>query len=92
MFDESSSRVSPQQLFSVLFRHKKKLFGCFFGAILAAAAAAVFCPNNFESEAKLFVRVGRESVTLDPTATIGESTFTTLIERLRSSRRRVPLQ
>jgi len=33
----------------------------------------MFSPRTYHSEAKLFVRVGRESVTLDPTATTGQT-------------------
>jgi len=32
----------------------------------------VFCPRKYTSDAKLFVRVGRESVALDPTVTTGQ--------------------
>ena len=41
----------------------------FAGAI--AFCALTFLPRKYESEAKLFLRLGRESVALDPTATTG---------------------
>ncbi len=37
-----------------------------------AFAVLLFMPRKYASEAKLFVRLGRESVTLDPTATTGQ--------------------
>ena len=42
-------------------------------AVMAAVLAyALFYPKSYSSESKLFVRLGRESVTLDPTATTGQ--------------------
>lgn len=46
------------------------IFGVLFGLV---ALAVNLVPATYESEAKLFVRVGRESVTLDPTATTGQT-------------------
>jgi len=43
-----------------------------FVAIVAITTVAVFvCPRTYISQARLFVRLGRESVGLDPTATTG---------------------
>jgi uncharacterized protein involved in exopolysaccharide biosynthesis len=36
-------------------------------------AALIWLPRTYESEAKIFVRLGRESVALDPTATTGST-------------------
>lgn len=45
-----------------------------FGAVIGLAVLAInLVAPTYESEAKLFVRVGRESVTLDPTATTGQT-------------------
>lgn len=45
----------------------------FFVATVALVVVGVLlCPRAYRSEAKLFVRMGRESVTLDPTATTGQ--------------------
>ena len=41
--------------------------------MLLVTVGAIFVPKRYLSEAKLFVRLGRESVTLDPTATTGQS-------------------
>ncbi len=44
-----------------------------FSSIMLGTIALTFLSHKtFQSEAKLFVRVGRESVALDPTATIGQ--------------------
>jgi len=47
------------------------LFFC--GAIAAVLVGIMVCPRTYQSDAKLFVRLGRESVTLDPTATTGQT-------------------
>eukprot|EP00913_Durusdinium_trenchii_P028315 g26543.t1 len=45
----------------------------FFVVTVALVIGGVLiCPRAYRSEAKLFVRMGRESVTLDPTATTGQ--------------------
>jgi uncharacterized protein involved in exopolysaccharide biosynthesis len=43
---------------------------CTLGVVVGAWRVA---PRSYSSEAKLFVRVGRETVTLDPTATTGQT-------------------
>ena len=52
---------------------RKWTAGIVFLSILALAVAVVlFFPRSYESEAKVFVRLGRETVALDPTATTGQ--------------------
>jgi polysaccharide biosynthesis protein PslE len=54
-------------------RRRWKLAALFFVTTMALVIVGVFvCPKSYRSEAKLFVRMGRESVTLDPTATTGQ--------------------
>lgn len=48
--------------------------------ILAAVLAAIFLPKTYLSEAMIFIRLGRETVSLDPTATTG-STISVLESR-----------
>ncbi|MHC5053306.1 MAG: GumC family protein [Planctomycetota bacterium] len=55
----------------VLFRRKGTTCAFFAAAGVAAAAYVVLAPEVYRSEAKLLVRIGRESVALDPTATTG---------------------
>ncbi|MBX9787394.1 MAG: hypothetical protein K2Y37_00635 [Pirellulales bacterium] len=60
-------------LVNVLSRHKGKML-IFFATTLALVYVALrVWPRSYVSEAKLFVRLGRESVGLDPTATTGET-------------------
>jgi uncharacterized protein involved in exopolysaccharide biosynthesis len=57
---------------AVLRRHAKRS-AVFFAVTTALIIAGVFvAPKTYQSRAKLFVRMGRESVTLDPTATTGK--------------------
>lgn len=66
---------SVRSVLEVLFRHWGKAL-CAFVVILAAMVAwAVLAPHSYRSEAKLLVQVGRESVSLDPTAVIGDTTL-----------------
>jgi len=68
-----SSGFRLRDFFQVVFRHKGKM-ATFFTAVMAATwAALVLWPREYESEVKLMVRVGRESVALDPTATTGQT-------------------
>jgi uncharacterized protein involved in exopolysaccharide biosynthesis len=54
-----------------MFRHKSKVV-LWCGLVTGfSLAALVMLPRKYASEAKLFLRLGRESVTLDPTATTG---------------------
>ena len=54
-------------------RHKKKMFVWCVLALGGTYAALALMPRSYQSEAKVFIRLGRESVTLDPTATTGQT-------------------
>jgi polysaccharide biosynthesis protein PslE len=55
----------------MLARHKGKAAVGFVVVLLAAIGATAFMQPAYRSEAKLYVRLGRENSMLDPTATIG---------------------
>jgi len=85
--------TTSRDICRVLFRHKKKICASFLFALAVAAGIIFLWPRKYESEAKLFVRVGRETVTLDPTATTGqvipvelsrETEVNSVLEMLRS--------
>lgn len=63
----------PADFWEAVFRHKKKILLTPLVIIAAAAAVILWAPRTYRSEAKLYLRVGRESVGLDPTATIGQT-------------------
>jgi len=60
-------------VFRVLFRHKWKcliIFCLIFGAV---CAYTLLSPKTYRSEGKLFVRLGRENTTTDPTSMVGQA-------------------
>lgn len=88
-------RTSLRDLCYILFRHKSRMFLFFVIAILGCIALTLRAKRVYQSDAKLLVRLGRESVSLDPTATTGqivpitksrESEIQTELEILRSRR------
>lgn len=91
--EEGPHEKSLRDLYYVFFRHKWKVL-VFFLAIVTMVVVYLFLSDNiYRSEAKLLVRVGRETVTLDPTATTGtiipvaqsrESEIVTELEILKS--------
>lgn len=73
MVAASQDLFTPRDIARILFRHWRKM-AVFAGGVLALALIAIaLYPRAYRSEAKLFIRVGRESVALDPTATTGET-------------------
>ncbi len=65
--------TSLRDVSRILFRHRRKVFG-FFAFVMAAAIAYLYAsPREYRSEAKLFVRLGRENVGLDATTTLGQT-------------------
>lgn len=87
------SAFSPRDVLFVLFRHKRKALLVFVAISALTVAAALALPDEYRSEAKMLVRLGRESVAMDPTASIGptvqpiqtrESELNSELEILRS--------
>lgn len=85
--------TTTRDIFGLLFRHKFKVVLCFALSVSAALAIIFFYPRKYKSESKLLVRLGRETVTLDPTATTGqiipvavsrETEVNSVLEMLRS--------
>jgi uncharacterized protein involved in exopolysaccharide biosynthesis len=69
----SFAQYSMRDFFYVLFRHKGKMILFFLAVMMAVTAGTFLSTEVFRSEAKLMVRIGRESATLDPTvATTGQ--------------------
>ena len=63
--------IVPADLFLATFHHRWKV--AVWTVLVAGISilALIVWPRKYESEAKLFLRLGRESVSLDPTATTG---------------------
>lgn len=73
MTDPHQAGFTIQSIGQMLLRHKKKIIVCPLIALALGVAVIVFCPRTYRSEAQLFLRIGRESVGLDPTATAGQT-------------------
>lgn len=85
--------TTPRDFCGLLFRHKSKVIFCFTLSVCVALAVILFWPRKYKSESKLLVRLGRETVTLDPTATTSqvipvsmsrETEVASVLEMLRS--------
>ncbi|MGI9429024.1 MAG: Wzz/FepE/Etk N-terminal domain-containing protein, partial [Bythopirellula sp.] len=55
-----------------VFRNKKKVIFVPLAILGLAALVILFAPREYRSEAKVFMKIGRESVKIDPTATTGD--------------------
>ncbi len=69
---KSPKYSSLRDYFYVVFRHKGKALLFFLVVFVAAIVVVSMMEDQFRSEAKLLVRPGWESVTVDPAATLGE--------------------
>jgi uncharacterized protein involved in exopolysaccharide biosynthesis len=54
-------------------RHEGKMALFFLFVMAATALGTYLAPRAYRSQAKLFIRLGRENVTIDPTATLGQA-------------------
>jgi uncharacterized protein involved in exopolysaccharide biosynthesis/Mrp family chromosome partitioning ATPase len=71
MPDETQHEQSLRDLFYIGFRHKGKMLAWFLTVMAGVTAFTFLTSETYRSTAKLLLRLGRESVTLDPTATTG---------------------
>lgn len=71
--DYSSETNDVPNVLDIVRRHKKKIIWCPLIALAVGAVFFVFCPRKYQSEAQLFIRMGRESIGIDPTATTGQT-------------------
>ena len=61
-----------KELCRTFYRHKRKMAAVFCVIFVLLAVGVVAFPRTYTSDARLFIRLGRESVALDPTATMNE--------------------
>ncbi len=69
--EEKIPERSLRDVYYVLFRHKLKVILFFIAVIVTVTLGTFLASEIYRSDAKLLVRLGRESVSLDPTATTG---------------------
>jgi capsular exopolysaccharide synthesis family protein len=70
--EETMPKGSLRDLYYVLFRHKWRIVLFFAIVMVATLVGVIFATDIYSSQARLLVRLGRENVTLDPTATTGK--------------------
>lgn len=69
---QSQTTPSAYDILEVLFRHKKKVVLIPAVILAIGLGIALFAPRTYQSEAKLALQIGRESVNIDPTAQTGQ--------------------
>ena len=69
----TQSAANARSVFRVLFRHKRKMIAFFLTSMTLVVLGVIFYPRSYSSDARLFVRLGKESVSLDPTATLSQT-------------------
>jgi len=69
-----SNQSSPtlRDIYCALFRHKRKAIAFFLAVMTLVTLLTIFSPRVYRSDGTLFVRLGRENMTLDPTVTLGQ--------------------
>ena len=73
---QRQEEYSLRDVFTILFRHRKKIARFFVAVVVTVTVTTFLVSEVFESEAKLLIRVGRESLSMDPSVlgpTIGLS-------------------
>ena len=71
-FQQNFPEASIRDFYNVLFRNKRKILVFFFSVVVIVTVGTLLTYEIYRSEATLLVRLGRESVSLDPTATTGQ--------------------
>ena len=72
MVRSNQSAPSLRDLYSAVFRHKRKALAFFLLVMATVMVVTLLSPKTYRSEGTFLVRLGRENMTLDPTATIGQ--------------------
>lgn len=89
---KDSSSWTIWDYYRVLYRFKKRALAVVILAVLLGVTWIAYAPRQYESEAKLFVRIGWENAALDPTVNKGdaiavnitrETEISTMVEHLR---------
>jgi uncharacterized protein involved in exopolysaccharide biosynthesis len=65
--------ASVGDILRILFRQRRIILVSFIVVMVATSLYVLFAPRQYRSEAKLFVRLGRENVGLDATTTLGQA-------------------
>ena len=66
----NESKLTLSELVALFRKHRRTMAICFGAIMVGAVLLAMLLPNKYESEAQLLVRLGRENMRVDPTATL----------------------
>ena len=69
--EENIPQRSLRDVYYILFRHKLKAITFLIVVFVTVTLGTFLAAEVYRSDAKVLVRVGKESVSLDPTATTG---------------------
>ena len=69
---KKKTEISKRDIYRIMFRHKRKCLTLIALVTILTSYYLCFAPRSYLSEGKLFVRLGRENVALDPTATLSQ--------------------
>lgn len=69
------SSMSLRDIYQAVFRHKGKVLLIFFCVMACTVYVTLFGARSYRSEGRLFVRLGRENLVLDPTVTLGQGSM-----------------
>lgn len=69
----ASPAIRPRDLWDIIKRRRRLMLTWIVLATVATIMVVVWWPRTYASSAQLFVRMGRENVMLDPTATTGQT-------------------
>jgi len=72
MVRSNQSAPNLRELYNAVFRHKRKALAFFLLVMATVTVVTLLSPKTYRSEGTFLVRLGRENMTLDPTATIGQ--------------------
>ena len=78
MIAPRSPDASLRHVFRIPLRHKGKLVAVFTAVVITTLLVTALTPRTYRSEGKLLVRLGRENMALDPTATLGTAPLLTI--------------
>ena len=66
----TESRLTLSDVVALFHKHRRTMAICFGAIMVGALLLAMLLPNKYVSEAQLLVRLGRENMRVDPTATL----------------------
>lgn len=73
MSNQQPYNLSLRDFFEAVFRHRRLAITFSLSVVLLGVLALLFFPRTYRSEAQIFLRVGRETVGMDPTADTGRT-------------------